>query len=74
MDPDLLLVIGIILGVLAIPSILSALSDGRAPRTASIVVLIAGVLVIVALQTKGGGYRVTDIPQAFYTVIGRYIH
>lgn len=72
MDPDLLLVIGLILGVLAIPSILSALSDGRAPRAASIVVLIAGVLVIVALQTKGGGYTVTDIPQAFYSVIGRY--
>ncbi|WP_022703334.1 hypothetical protein [Pseudorhodobacter ferrugineus] len=74
MDPDLLLVIGLILGVLAIPSILSALSDGRAPRAASIVVLIAGVLVVVALQTKGGGYRIADIPHAFYSVIGRYIH
>ena len=74
MDPDLLLVVGIILGVLAVPSILSAFSEGRAPRAASIIVLIAGVLVVVALQTKGGGYTVTDIPQAFYTVIGRYIH
>jgi len=74
MDPDLLLVVGIVLGVLAVPSILSAFSEGRAPRAASITVLIAGVLVVVALQTKGGGYTISDIPQAFYAVIGRYIH
>jgi len=53
-DPDLLLVVG----VLAVPSILSAFSEGRAPRAASITVLIAGVLVVVALQTKGGGYTI----------------
>jgi len=69
-DPDLLLVVG----VLAVPSILSAFSEGRAPRAASITVLIAGVLVVVALQTKGGGSTISDIPHAFYSVIGRYIH
>lgn len=73
MDPDLLLVVGLVLGVFAIPSILSALADGRAPRTAAIVILIAGVLVVVALQNKVGGYRIADIPHAFYSVIGRYI-
>jgi len=69
-DPDLLLVVG----VLAVPSILSEFSEGRAPRAASITVLIAGVLAVVALQTKGGGYTILDIPHAFYSVIGCYIH
>lgn len=74
MDPDLLLVIGIILGILSVPAILSAFSEGRAPRAAAITVLIAGVLVVVALQTKGGGYTISDIPHAFFAVIGRYIY
>ena len=34
----------------------------------------AGVLVVMALQNKGGGYTISDIPHAFYTVIGRYLH
>ena len=40
-----MLVVGITLGVLSIPAMLNAYSDGRAPRFASIVVLIAGVLI-----------------------------
>lgn len=72
MDPDLFLVIGLILGVLAVPSIISAFSEGRAPRAASIVVLIAGALVVVALNKKGGGYPIAEIPQAFLNVIERY--
>jgi hypothetical protein len=73
MDPDLLLVIGLVVGILAVPSMLSALSESRAPRAAAIVVLIAGVLVVVAMQTKGGGYTIAEIPQVFLNVIGRYI-
>lgn len=69
MNTDLMLVIGIVLAVLSIPSMLSALNDGRAPRLAAITVLIAGGLVIVALSQKPGGYQVRDIPNAFYRVI-----
>ena len=73
MDPDLFLVIGIVVGVLAIPSVLSAFSESRAPRAGGILVLIAGVLVVLAVQNKGGGYTIAEIPQVFYNVIGRYI-
>jgi hypothetical protein len=74
MDPDLLLVIGLIVGVLAIPSLLSAWSDSRAPSAGAIMVLIAGVLLVVAFQNKAGGYSVAEIPHVFFKVIGRYIH
>ncbi|MFC6761082.1 hypothetical protein ACFQFQ_18870 [Sulfitobacter porphyrae] len=42
MDPDLALVLGIVIGALSIPSILSALSDRRAPRASALTILIAG--------------------------------
>ena len=72
MDPDLFLVIGLIVGVLAIPSLLSAFSENRTPRAGAIMVLIAGVLLVLAFQNKAGGYTIAEIPQVFFKDIGRY--
>jgi hypothetical protein len=74
MDPDLFLVIGLVVGLLSVPSMLSAMSESRAPRIGTILVLISGVLVVVAVQNKVGGYTIADIPQVFFSVIGRYIY
>jgi hypothetical protein len=74
MDPDLLLIVGLVIGVLSIPSMLSALSDSRPPRVAAILVLIAGVLVVIAVRNKSGGYALAEIPYVLLTVIGRYIY
>lgn len=73
MDNDLLLVIGLVLGGFSIPSIVSALSDGRAPRVASIVVVLSGVMVVYAINNQPGGYAINDIPQVFVNVVARYI-
>ncbi|MBL4918351.1 hypothetical protein [Szabonella alba] len=74
MDPDLMLVIGLVLAVLTIPSMLSAYAESRPPRAAAIVSLIAGVLIAVALTNKAGGYSIAEIPDVFYRVIGRYLN
>ncbi|MDP4033275.1 MAG: hypothetical protein Q8P60_10565 [Pseudorhodobacter sp.] len=74
MNSDLYLVIGLTLGALAIPSLLSAYSDSRAPRAGAVLLLIAGVLVVLAVTGKPGGYAINDIPQAFFRVIGRLIN
>jgi hypothetical protein len=74
MDTDLMLVTGIILGVMSIPALLNAFADGRAPRLASIVVLIAGALVVVAMTQRGGGYSFSELPQVFARVFGRLIN
>jgi hypothetical protein len=74
MDPDLLLVIGIIIGVLSIPSMLSAFAESRAPRAASVVVLIAGVLIVIAVSRKVGGYEIAEIPDVFFRVIGNLVN
>ncbi len=73
MDPDLALVIGLVLGVLAIPSVLSALSDKRAPRASAITILIAGALILFAVQKKPGGISLNKVPDTFISVIARYL-
>ena len=73
MDPDLFFVIGIILGLLSIPSLLTAFSESRAPRMGAIMALVAGVLVVIAMQNKAGGYTFAEMPDVFFNVIGRYI-
>ena len=74
MDSDLMLVVGIILGGLSIPALLNAFSDGRAPRLASIVVLIAGILIFLAVRGHSGGYAPSDLPDVFRRVFGRLIN
>ncbi|MEE4346072.1 MAG: hypothetical protein V2I53_04740 [Paracoccaceae bacterium] len=70
MDSDMALVIGLVIAGFSAPSIMSAFSDGRAPRIATIALVVGGALVIYALSQKPGGYRIEDIPKAFIKVIG----
>jgi len=70
---DLYLTIGAVILVFAIPSVVSAFSDGRAPRTAAVLVLIGGGLVVWAMTQKPNGYVLTDIPNVFVGVIGHYL-
>jgi len=73
MDTDLALIIGIVIAGLSIPSILSALSDKRAPRASAITILIAGGLIFFAMQGKPGGYTLQEIPDVVVNVIARYM-
>ena len=73
MDPDLYLVIGILIAVLTIPSLMSAFVEGRTPRAGAIMVLIAGTLIVLALKEKPTGYTLKDVPDAFYRVVATYL-
>ena len=73
-DPDLIFVIGLIVGLLAIPALLSAFSESRPPRAASIMVMIAAGLVVVAVLQKPGGYTVGEAPDVFFSVVGRMVN
>lgn len=72
MDTDLALILGLVLAALAIPSMVSAYSDGRAPRASALTILIAGGLIGYALMTHPGGYAVADIPDVFFRVVARF--
>ncbi len=73
MSNDQILVIGIIICALAIPSLLAAYSESRAPRAGAIMVLIGGVLLTLAITQKSGGYRFDQIPHIFVQVIADVI-
>jgi hypothetical protein len=74
MSTDQILVIGIVICVLAIPSLLAAYSEGRPPRAGSIMVLIGGVLLAVAITQKPGGYRFEQVPRVFMQVIANAVN
>ena len=73
MDPDLALTLGIVIAAFSVPSILSALSDSRAPRASALTVLIGGGLILYAVQTSPGGYALGEVPDIFVRVVGRYL-
>jgi hypothetical protein len=73
LDSDLFLVLGIVLAGFSVPSILSALTDGRAPRASALTILIAGGMILYAVQTHPGGYTLAGIPEAFVNVAARYL-
>lgn len=72
MDTDTALVLGIVIAGFSIPSILSALSDRRAPRASAVTVLIAGGLILYAIQNHSSGYSLQDVPNAFVRVIAKF--
>ncbi len=73
MQSDIFLVIGLVLGALAFPSLLNAYSQSRFPRLALLMFLGASVSVIIAFNTRPGGYTFSDIPEAFIRVIALVI-
>ncbi len=72
MNTDLILVIGIVIGVLTVPSILSAVLEGSAPRAASVSAVISGGLIVYAVYTNPGGYDVNDLPRLFRGVFSSF--
>ncbi len=74
MDPDLFFVIGILVVGFSVPAIISAFSEGRAPRAAAIMILIGGGLMSIAIYNKPTGYSISGIPDVFVNVVGRYIN
>ena len=73
MNPDLYFVFGIIIAAFAFPAILSAYSEGRAPRAAAILVMIGGGLVALAVYSNPQGYSIAGTPDVFVRVIGEFI-
>lgn len=73
MDPDLSLVIGILLAGLAVPGFLSAFVERRLPKLPILFAAGGGYLIFSAVNAKPGGYTWPDVPNAFIDVIARVI-
>lgn len=73
MDPDLIMIVGIIVFGLSIPSLISAFSESRPPRMAIILIVVGAGMIFYAIQNKPGDFKLEEIPNLFISVIGRYI-
>ena len=69
LDTDAILVIGIVIGALAIPSVTSAFSSGNPPTLAGVFLFLGSILVVVAFNMTPGGYSFGEIPGLFVSVI-----
>ena len=72
MDPDTFFVIGLALGVLSIPAVVSAISNGERPRIATITLMIAGGLIVWAISSKPGGYPIESITKVVAKVVSNF--
>lgn len=73
MNTDLFLVIGLIVGALSFPALISAFTHGRAPRAPAILVMIATGMIVIAVSGKPGGYTWEDVPRAFVRVVNSIV-
>ncbi len=73
MTADVLLVIGIILMILAFPTLLSSFSSGAPLTRVMALVAIGGALIVGAFALKPGGYTFNEIPDVFARVIGSLV-
>ncbi len=74
MDTDLFYVVGLVIAVFSIPPIIGAISDGRAPRAAAIMVLIGGGLIALAVNDRPAAYTLKTTPDVFIRVVARVIN
>ncbi|RVV96832.1 hypothetical protein EKE94_17075 [Mesobaculum littorinae] len=67
------MVVGVICIALAIPSLISAYSESRAPRLASVLAVAGGAFVVYAVTQHPMGYEIADLPDVFTRVFARLI-
>lgn len=73
MKNDLVLVLGSIITLLAIPSLIGAFSESRAPRAAAAIFVIGGGMMAFAVTQQPGGYSLQEMPDVFARVVGQFL-
>ncbi|MEL6609853.1 MAG: hypothetical protein AAFO58_02535 [Pseudomonadota bacterium] len=73
-DPDLWLLIGLVIAVLCVPSMMSTWAQLRTPRTSAVTALIAIAMIGVAVWQKPGGYSWATLPDTLVETVGRYVN
>ena len=73
MSSDFVLVLGIIFGALSVPPLIGAFSSSRPPRTAIILMVISGGMIVWANFNQPSGYSIDELPGVFTRVIAQII-
>ncbi|WP_068114278.1 hypothetical protein [Tropicimonas marinistellae] len=62
-DTDLIFVLGLVFGVVAVPTLLSAYSESRTPRAAAILILLSVGMISFAVIKRPSGYSIGEVPE-----------
>jgi len=73
MDHDLLLVLGLAMLLLSIPSLIAALIDDRLPLVAGAGLLFGVTLAAWGLLGRAAPLNPSTLPHLFFEVLGRYL-
>jgi len=68
-DNDLILVLGVFIGALTFPALVTAFSSSRAPRTAIILFVTGGALISWAVYQQPNTYSVDGFPELALSVV-----
>ena len=74
MNTDIALVAGALFALLAIPSLVTAFSESRPPRSAAILAVLGGGLILYATTQHAGGYSIGELPDVVVRVIGNILN
>ncbi len=70
---DILIVIGVILCGLALPSLFGALADKRSPRASLFVMIVGASMIFFTHSQRPGVYDLREVPHAFVRVLAGII-
>ena len=73
MDNDFILVLGMLIAILGVPSLISAFSSSRPPRMALILFVIGGGMISWAITQQPGSYTFDNLPDVVTGVIAKII-
>lgn len=73
MDPEIVLVIGLIFVVLAVPSVINAFSESRFPKAALTMFVVGGACIVWGIQKAPGEFEFQELPGLFFRVVGKFI-
>jgi hypothetical protein len=70
---ELILVLGMVIALLAVPGIFGALVEGAAPRGAAVAVVVGGGMIIYAISQTPGGIALNEVPDIIARVVGSFL-
>jgi hypothetical protein len=70
---ELILVLGMVIALLAVPGIFGALVEGTAPRGAAVAVVVGGGMIIYAISQTPGGIALNEVPDIIARVVGSFL-
>jgi len=73
MDPDVALVIGVLIGAFSLPSIVSGFSERRAPRISFLTLMVGAGLGYWAISQNPDSYSILGFPDLLIEVVARFI-